>query len=84
MLVVFLKKTDYNLKVTAIDTKISTLDGKIRLIDILLFSLGNVIFDGNDGYQAYLIFQPVYKHFKTITNTDYISPWKSKGLIMEI
>ena len=46
MLVVLLKKTDYNIKVTAIDTKISTLDGKItknknelndRSIDIMLF-----------------------------------------------
>ena len=38
------------------------------------------MFDGNDGHQAYLIFQSVCKYFKTITNTDYISSWKSKGL----
>ena len=38
------------------------------------------MFDGEDGYQAYLIFQPVYRYFKTITNTNYISSWKSKGL----
>ena len=40
-------------------------------------------FDGGDGFQAYLIFQPVYKFFKTIGNTDYISSWKSKGLSAE-
>ena len=40
-------------------------------------------FDGGDGFQAYLIFQPVYKYFKTITNTNYISSWKSKGLSAE-
>ena len=37
-------------------------------------------FDAKDGTQAYLIFQPVYKYFKFITNTNYISSWKSKGL----
>ena len=41
------------------------------------------MFDGGDGFQAYLIFQPVYKFFKTIGNTDYISSWKSKGLSAE-
>ena len=28
----------------------------------------------------YLVFQPMYRHFKMITNTDYISSWKSKAL----
>ena len=41
------------------------------------------MFDGGDSFQAYLIFQPVYKYFKTITNTDYILSWKSKGLSTE-
>ena len=38
----------------------------------VLLTLGNALFDGGDGYQAYLIFQPVYKYFKTITNTNFI------------
>ena len=38
------------------------------------------MFDGENGFQAYLIFQPVYKYFKFITSTNYISSWKSKGL----
>ena len=94
MLIVLLKKTDYNTRVAAIDTKISTLDSKItklldsnnledRSINIILYSLGNSLFDGGDGFQAYLKFQPVYKYFKTIVNTDYISSWKSKGLSTE-
>ena len=33
-----------------------------------------------DGTQDYLVFQPLNKYFKVITNTDYVSPWKSKGL----
>ena len=30
-----------------------------------------------DGTQHYLVFQPMYRYFKMITNTDYISSWKS-------
>ena len=38
-----------------------------------------------DGVQSYLIFQPIIRYFKvnTITNTDYVSQWKSKGLSPE-
>ena len=37
-----------------------------------------------DGTQSYLVFQPMYRYFKMITNTEYISSWKSKGLSAEI
>ena len=85
------KKTDYNTGVAQIDTKLSNLDGKITktktkledaLKDLILYSLVNSMFDGS-GYPAYLIFHPVYKYFKTITNTDYILSWKYKGLSAE-
>ena len=33
--------------------------------------------------QSYLAFQPMYRYFKMITNTDYISSWKSEGLSAE-
>ena len=33
---------------------------------------GNIIFNSEDGSQAYLIFQPLYRYFKTITSTSYI------------
>ena len=49
----------------------------------MLSFIGNIIFDGGDGSQAYLIFQPVYRYFKTVTNSNYISSWKSKGLSAE-
>ena len=52
-------------------------------MSIILLSLGNSMFDVEDGFQAYLVFQPVYKYFKTITTTNYISSWKSKGLSTE-
>ena len=38
---------------------------------------------GKDGTQNYLVFQPMYRYLKMITNTDYISWWKSKGLSNE-
>ena len=42
-----------------------------------------MMFDSKDGSQAYLIFQPVYRYFKTVANTNYILSWKSKGLSAE-
>ena len=36
-----------------------------------------------DGKPNYLIFQPISRYFKIITNTDYISSWKSEGLSAE-
>ena len=36
-----------------------------------------------DGSQSYLVFQPISKYFKGVTNTDYISSQKSKGLSVE-
>ena len=91
MLIALLKK-NYNTKVAEIDTKLSSLDGKItknessrkELVNkIVEFLLGNVMFNIEAGSQAYLIFQPVYRYFKTVTNTNYISSRKSKGLSAE-
>ena len=36
-----------------------------------------------DGTQNHLVFQPIYRYFKVIANTDYVSLWKSKGLSAE-
>ena len=36
-----------------------------------------------DGTQNYLVFQTINKYFKVITNTNYVSSWKSKGLSAE-
>ena len=36
-----------------------------------------------DGTQNYLVFQPMYKYFKTINSIDNISEWKSKELSNE-
>ena len=38
----------------------------------------------NDGTQNYLVFQTVYRYFKTVgANDSNISSWKSKGLFDE-
>ena len=36
-----------------------------------------------DGTQNYLVFQPMFRYFKVITNIDDISSWKSKGVSAE-
>ena len=41
---------------------------------------GKQYFHKGSGKQNYLVFQPMYRYFKVITNTDYILSWKSKGL----
>ena len=51
---------------------------KLQTFDSSYF-IGRSHFD-EDGTLHYLVFQPITKYFKVITNTDYISPWKSKGL----
>ena len=37
-----------------------------------------------DGNQNYFVFQPRYRYFKKICNTEPISSWKSKRLSDEI
>ena len=55
---------------------------KLQII-LYYFFLGNVLFNSEDGSQAYLIFQPIYTYFKTITSTNYILSWKYRGLSAE-
>ena len=54
---------------------------KLKTFDFSYF-VGKSHF-GEDGTQNYLAFQPMYRCFEMITNTDYISSWKSKGLSAE-
>ena len=54
---------------------------KLKTFDSSYF-IGKSHFDEN-GTQNYLVFQPINKYFKVITNTDYVSSWKSKGLDAE-
>ena len=54
---------------------------KLKTFDSSYF-IGKRHFE-EDGTQDYLVFQPLNKYFKVITNTGYISSWKSRGLSAE-
>ena len=41
-------------------------------------------FEEEDGTQTYLVFQPINKYFKKISNTEHISESKSKALSDEV
>ena len=51
---------------------------KLKIFDLNYF-IGKSPFEEN-GTQNYLVFQPMNKYFKVVTNAKYISSWKSKGL----
>ena len=48
------------------------------------YFIGKGHFEEEDGAQNYLLFQPISRYFKIISNKKYISSWKSKGLSDEI
>ena len=84
-------KTDFDAKLSNLNRK--TIQNKTRhlLVENELnklktfdsgYFIGKIHFE-EDGAQNYLVFQPINKYFKVITNTDYVSSWKSKGLSSE-
>ena len=84
-------KTDFDAKLSNLNRKITQNKSKHLLVENELNKLKT--FDssyfirksyfGEDGTQNYLVFQPMYRYFKMITNTDYVSSWKSKRLSAE-
>ena len=54
---------------------------KLKTFDSSYF-IGKSHFD-EDVTQSYLVFQTINNSFKVISNTDYVSSWKSKGLSSE-
>ena len=82
-------KTDFDNTVRGLNSEIAENKTKNKSIENELkrlkknlgfIILGNIFFDGGDGSQAYLIFQPIHKYVKIIINTKYLSEWESKGL----
>ena len=84
-------KTDFDVKLSSLNRKITANKlknlpvenafKKLKTFDSSYF-IGKSHFE-EDGTQNYLVFQPMYRYFKMITNTDYVSSWKSKGLSAE-
>ena len=84
-------KTDFDAKLSSLNRKITANKSKNLLVENELkklktfdssYFIGKSHFE-EDGTQNYLVFQPMYRYFKMITNTDYVSSWKSKGLSAE-
>ena len=81
-------KTDFDVKLSSLTRKITANKSKHLLVKNELKKLKTFVssyFRGKshceeDGTQNYLVFQPIHTYFKVITNTKYISKWKSKGL----
>ena len=84
-------KTDFdaelsslNRKITANKSKNLLVENKLKELEIFYSSyfIGKSHLE-EDGTQNYLVFQPINRYFEVITNTDYVSSWKSKGLSTE-
>ena len=78
--------SNLNRKITANKTKhllIENESNKLKTFDSSYF-LDKSHFE-EDGTQNYLVFQSIIRYFKVnrITNTDYVSSWKSKRLSAE-
>ena len=81
-------KTDFDVKFSSLNRKITqnkTKDllvenelNKLKTFDSSCF-IGQSHFE-EDGTQNYLVFRPIVRYFKMITNTNYVSSWKSEGL----
>ena len=75
--------SSFNRKITSNKSK-HLLDAN-ELKELKIFDSSNFIGKSHfeDGTQNYLVFQPMYRHFKMIAsvgNGSYIYYWKSKGL----
>ena len=84
-------KTDFDAKLSSLNRKITQNKTKHLLVEKelnklktfdLSYFIGKSHFE-EDFTQNYLVFQPMYLYFKAITNTDYVSSWKFKGVSAE-
>ena len=84
-------ETDFDAKLSNLNREISANKSKHLLVENILNQLkkfDSIYFIGKshfeeDGTQNYLAVQPIVRYFKVITNTNYISSWKFKGLSAE-
>ena len=84
-------KTDFDAKLSSLNRKITANKSKHLLVVNELDKLktfDSSYFIGKSHFkenctQNTLVFQPIIKYFKVITDVGYISSWKSKGLSAE-
>ena len=81
-------KADFDVKWSSLNKKITSNKKKHVLVEnefkkLKAFDLSYFIEKNHfeeDGVQNHLVFQPIIRYFKIITNTKYISSWQSKRL----
>ena len=89
-----LRTPEFDFKLKDISERVTLNKSKLLLVENELKNLekfdaayfkGKHYFDGSDGTQNYLVFQPMYRYFKTYvkSSTTYVSSWESKGLSNE-
>ena len=68
-------------KIAENKTKSKSIENELKTLKTLDLSyfIGKNYFQ-EDGSQNYQVFQPISRYFKIISNTKFISSWKSKGL----
>ena len=85
-------KTDFDAKLSSLNKRVTTNKTKHLLIEnelkklktfYLSYFIGKSHFD-EDGTQNHLVFQPLDRYFKLVTNTLSILSWQSKGLSTEV
>ena len=75
------KLSRFTRKITANKTKIFFVKNELHKSEIFdsIYFIGKSHFKEDDT-RNYLVFQAISRYFKVIANTDFVSPWKSKGL----
>ena len=85
-------KTDFDSKLSNLNRKITQNKTKYLLVENELnklkkfdssYFIGNSHFE-EDGTQNYLVFQPINKYFKVITNTDYVPSGNLKDYLLKV
>ena len=84
-------KTDFYVKLLSLNRKVTQNKTKHLFVESELnklktfdtsYVIGKSHFE-EDGIQNYLVFQPINKYFKVVTNAGYVSSWESNGLSAE-
>ena len=80
---ILITKTNFDAKLSSLNRKITQNKTKYSLVENELDKLRTFdsgYFIEEDGTRNNLVFQPMSKYFKLMTDTLYILSWKSKGL----
>ena len=80
------KASENSSKVLSYERKLKQREDTINDLErVASYFGGKNYFDTDDGTQNYLVFQPMYKYFKTSVkgSATYVSSWESKGLSNE-